>query len=56
MGFSPPRGFPRINICVLLCCCASLSFSVSIAYGYDVMMLNVLRSYITTKILTNLMI
>ena len=27
VGFSPPRGFPRINLCVLLCGYACLSFS-----------------------------
>ena len=32
-----------------LCGCASLSFSDVLAYGYVVMMLNVLRSNITIK-------
>ena len=41
-----------INLCVLLCGCACLSFSDLFVYGYDVMMLNVLRSCITIKILT----
>ena len=27
VGFSSPLGFPRINLCVLLCGCACLSFS-----------------------------
>ena len=50
--FSSPWGFPRINLCVLLCGCACLSFSDPLAYGYDVMMLKVLRSCITIKSLT----
>ena len=33
-----------------LCGCACLSFSDLLAYGYAIMMLNVLRSYITIKI------
>ena len=35
-----------------LLCCAYLSLSDPIAYGYDVMMLNVLRSCITIKNVT----
>ena len=51
-GFSSPWGFPRINLCVLLCGCACLSFSDPFAYGYVVMMLNVIRYDITIKNLT----
>ena len=40
-GFRP-YGFPKDNVCVLLCCCTCLSFSDPFAYGYDVMMMNVL--------------
>ena len=37
LGFLP-CGFPTKNICVLLLCCACLSFKDSIAYGYcDIM-------------------
>ena len=48
-GFSYPWGFPRINICVLLFGCSCLSFNDPFVYGYDVMMLNVIRSCITIK-------
>ena len=41
VGFSPPRGFPKINPRVLLSFFACLSFSDPIAYGYDEMLLNV---------------
>ena len=41
-----------INICVLLCGCACISFSDIFCYCYVVMMLNVIRSDITTKNLT----
>ena len=41
-----------INLCVLLCGCACLSFSDIFGYGYAVMMLNVIRSEITSKNLT----
>ena len=41
-----------LNLCVLLCGCDCLSFSDPFAYGYDVMMLNVIRSCITIKNLT----
>ena len=51
VGFSP-LWFPRGKICVLLSCCACLSFSDPIAYGYDVMMLKVIISCITIKNLT----
>ena len=44
--------FPRINLSVLLCGCACLSFSDPFVYGYDVMMISVFRSYITIEILT----
>ena len=50
--FSPPSGFPKINLCVLLCGCACLSFSDPFVYGYDVMMLNVFTYCITNEILT----
>ena len=49
IGFSFPWGFPRINIFVLLCGCAYLSFRDTFVYGYDVMMLNVIRSCISIK-------
>ena len=52
IGFSPPWGFPRINLYVLLCGCACLSFSDPFIYGYDVMMLNVLRYCTTIEKLT----
>ena len=41
-----------INLCVLLCGCASLSFSDPFVYGYDVMMINVFRYCMTIEILT----
>ena len=48
-GFSP-LWFPRGKIFVFfLCGCACLSFSDLLAYGYAVMMLNVIRSDITIK-------
>ena len=50
-----PCGFPEENICVLLCSLVLLHLSFfqwSIAYGYDVMMLNVFRSCITIKNIT----
>ena len=47
--FSPPSGFPKINLCVLLCGCACLCFNDLFAHGYVVMMLNIIRSYITIK-------
>ena len=34
LGFLP-CGFSEENICVLLCCCAYISFSGPIDYGYD---------------------
>ena len=37
-----PCGFLKENICVLLCCCTCLYFNDPFAYGYYVMMLNVL--------------
>ena len=49
VGFSSPWGFPRINICVLLCGCTCLSLSDPFPYGYVVMMLYVIRSDITIK-------
>ena len=52
VGFYSPWGFPRINLCVLLCGCACLSFSDHFAYGYVVMMINVIRYGITIKKLT----
>ena len=36
-------------MCSFLCGCACISFSDLLAYGYAVMMLNVLRSDITIK-------
>ena len=45
LGFSQDKYF-----CSFLCRCACLSFSDLLAYGYAVMMLNVLRSDITIKI------
>ena len=41
-----------MNLYVLFCGCACLSFNDHFVYGYDVMMLNVFRSCITIKILT----
>ena len=51
-GFTSPWQFPRINLCVLFCGCACLSFSDLFAYCNTVMMLNVIRSDITIKNLT----
>ena len=51
-GFSSPWGFPKINLFVLLCDCTCISFSDPFAYGYDVIMLNVIRYGITIKKLT----
>ena len=50
--FSSPWVFPKINLCVLLYGCACLFFSDHFAYGYVVMMINVIRSDITIKNLT----
>ena len=52
VGFSYSCGFSRINLCVLLCGYTCVSFSDPFAYGYVVMMLNVIRYYITIKNLT----
>ena len=52
VGFSYSCRVSRINLCVLLCGCTCISFSDPFAYGYAVMMLNVIRSYITIKNLT----
>ena len=41
-----------MNLCVLFCGCACLSFIDLLAYGYAVIMLNVIRSEITIKNLT----
>ena len=49
LGFSYSCGFSRINLCVLLCGCTCLCFSDPFSYGYDVMMLNVIRFDITIK-------
>ena len=49
VGFSSPWEFPKINLCVLLCGSACLSFSDPFAYGYDVMMINISISCITVK-------
>ena len=48
-GFSPPRGFPRINLCEILCGCACLSVSDPL---HMVMMLNVLIYCINIKNIT----
>ena len=45
LGFSQDK-----SLCSFLCGCACLSFSDLLAYGYVVMMLNVLRSDINNKI------
>ena len=46
-----PLGFSQDKyLCSFLCGCACLAFSDLLAYGYVVMMLNVLRTYITIKI------
>ena len=45
---------PKINLCVLLCGCASLSFSDPFAFGDVVMMLNVIRYGKTIKKLIGL--
>ena len=47
LGFSQDK-----SLCSFLCGCAFLSYSDLLAYGYSVMMLNVLRSDITIKNLT----
>ena len=45
-----PLGFSQDKyLCSFLYGCACLSFNYLLAYGYVVMMLNVLRSYITIK-------
>ena len=54
-GFSSPWGCLRIKLCVLLCGCLCLYFIDHYVYGYDVVMINVLRSCITFEILTNIM-
>ena len=41
-----------INLCLRLCGCTCLSFSDPFAYGYDVIIINVIRSCITIKNLT----
>ena len=52
VGFFP-LGFSEDKyLCSFLCGCACLSFSDIWAYGYAIMMLNVLRSDITIKNLT----
>ena len=48
VGFFP-LGFSQDKSVFFLCGCACLSFSDLLAYGYAVIMLNVLRSYITIK-------
>ena len=50
--FSSPRGFPKINLYVLLSRCACLYFSDPFEYGYDVMMLNVIIYCINIKKIT----
>ena len=52
VGFFPLGFSQDKSLCSFLCGCACLSFSDLLAYGYTVMMLNVLRSYITIKNLT----
>ena len=47
LGFSQDK-----FLCFFLCGCACLYFSDLLAYGYAVMMLNVIRSDITIKNLT----
>ena len=49
-GFFPLRFSQDKSLCFFLCGCACLSFSHPLAYGYAVMMLNVLRSDIPLKI------
>ena len=51
--FSSPWGFPRINLCVLLCGYACLSFNNHFSYGYVVMMLNVIIYGKSIQKLTN---
>ena len=50
--FFPLGFFQDKSLCSFLCGCACLSFNDLLAYGYAVMMLNVLRSDITIKNLT----
>ena len=48
-GFFPLRFSQDKSLCFFLCGCACLSFSDLLAYGYAIMMLNVLRFDITIK-------
>ena len=47
--FLPHEGFPGSIFVLFLCGYVCLSFSDILDYGYDVIMLNVIRSNITIK-------